>query len=249
MGNDLYSKILDLAPGPRPPDHYDLLGLKWFERDAETIHRAGLQRMKALKAWDLHPDAETQAAVQELQNQVGAALATLEDASRRQRYELALAAELGLAAPAPVGADAVPTSVTPVASPSVVAAVPGSRGRDKARLPFRFRVGVCVAALVLLVFATIEGPAWLLFGGALAPRPGCDPRNAAGPVPRRAAWREAGRGCGRGDGSGQRRPSRQPQRERRGSGQRAVLDRARIGSGAGLGGTRELPDGLERRSA
>jgi formylglycine-generating enzyme required for sulfatase activity len=165
MGNDLYSKILDLAPGPRPPDHYDLLGLKWFERDAETIHRAGLQRMKALKAWDLHPDAETQAAVQELQNQVGAALATLEDASRRQRYELALAAELGLAAPAPVGADAVPTSVTPVASVPVVAAVPGSRGRDKARLPFRFRVGVCVAALVLLVFATIEGPAWLLFGG------------------------------------------------------------------------------------
>ncbi|HTU24416.1 MAG TPA: hypothetical protein VMF30_03390, partial [Pirellulales bacterium] len=36
-GRDPYEAVLNLAPGPRPPNHYVLLGLKQFETNQAAI--------------------------------------------------------------------------------------------------------------------------------------------------------------------------------------------------------------------
>ena len=53
MSEDLYTKILELPPGERPPHYYELLGLDLFKVDEKAIHKKGLQQVKKLKEWQL----------------------------------------------------------------------------------------------------------------------------------------------------------------------------------------------------
>src|ERR1051325_4924958 len=47
--DDYYAAWLGLPPGPRPPDHYTLLGLAPFEPDPELIRAAARQRSEAVR--------------------------------------------------------------------------------------------------------------------------------------------------------------------------------------------------------
>ena len=96
MPADLYTTILDIPPGERPPDLYELLGVELFESDGAAIHRAGLRQMRRLKDWELHPDPPTREMVQELLNDVGGALSILESPARREEYDRNLAESRGL---------------------------------------------------------------------------------------------------------------------------------------------------------
>ena len=95
MDKDLYSEILDTST----PNHYQLLGLKFFEKDTDTIHKASLQQMKKLKAWDLHEDEGTASSVKEMHVQLSRAIAELEDSKKKKTYDKKLADDLGIPLP------------------------------------------------------------------------------------------------------------------------------------------------------
>ena len=95
MGKDLYTEILNTSK----PNHYQLLGLKLFERDAQKIHKASLRQMKKLKAWDLHEDEDTLINVKQIRVQLGYAIAELEDPEKKGEYDIILAKELGIPLP------------------------------------------------------------------------------------------------------------------------------------------------------
>ena len=44
-GPDDYQSVLGIPPGPRPPNHYELLGLELFEADRERIMAAFQRRL------------------------------------------------------------------------------------------------------------------------------------------------------------------------------------------------------------
>jgi uncharacterized Zn finger protein (UPF0148 family) len=95
MAKDLYSEILntDLR------NHYELLGLKLFERDPDKIHKASLAQMKKLKAWDLHEDENTAKQIKEIHIQLSRAIGELQDAKKKQEYDKVLAFQLGIEVP------------------------------------------------------------------------------------------------------------------------------------------------------
>ena len=66
MAKDLYSALLNMPSGERPPHHYALLGLPLFEHDADAIHAAVRERTTRLRRWELHPDPALAQGVQRL---------------------------------------------------------------------------------------------------------------------------------------------------------------------------------------
>ena len=44
-GPDEYESVLGIPPGPRPPDHYALLGLRRFEANDRVIAAAAADRI------------------------------------------------------------------------------------------------------------------------------------------------------------------------------------------------------------
>ena len=40
---DFYKELLDIPEGPRPPNHYQLIGVKDFESNIERIKKASLE--------------------------------------------------------------------------------------------------------------------------------------------------------------------------------------------------------------
>lgn len=96
MLEDLYTKILNLPEGGRPPHYYDLLAIDLFESDGNRIHSAGLQQMKTLREWQLHPDQAIANSVLDILSQVSAACTTLEVLARKEDYDRQLAETLGM---------------------------------------------------------------------------------------------------------------------------------------------------------
>ncbi|MBM4041878.1 MAG: formylglycine-generating enzyme family protein [Planctomycetes bacterium] len=96
MAQDLYSELLGIPPGPRPPNHYQLLGLRTFESDTHAIHEAVLRQTARLKRWELHPDPEFARRVQEMLNEVNGAGAILQDHATKEPYDVELAWTLGV---------------------------------------------------------------------------------------------------------------------------------------------------------
>jgi len=101
MPEDFYAELLDIPPGPRPPNHYRILNLSLFEPDTRLIHEAVLRQTAKLKRWALDPDPERARRVQELLNEVNRAGAVLEDPLAKAEYDWYLATRLGVPVPEP----------------------------------------------------------------------------------------------------------------------------------------------------
>ena len=99
MPPDLYTELLGIPAGPRPPTHYELLGLPRFEQDKETIHKAVLRQTRKLKKWVLHPDPERADRIQEMLNEVHRAGVDLEDPKSKAVHDTRLALLLGVPIP------------------------------------------------------------------------------------------------------------------------------------------------------
>ena len=87
MGEDLYSKLLKVPDGPRPPDYYTLLGLEIYEVDHDRIRDAVLERTALLRTRALDPNPERAKQIQLMLNEVGKAGATLRDPAAKSKYD------------------------------------------------------------------------------------------------------------------------------------------------------------------
>ena len=63
MEFDPYSRWLGLPPGPRPPTHYQLLGLSPEIADPDAVLEASRLQMARVKPYEDHPDPDARAAV------------------------------------------------------------------------------------------------------------------------------------------------------------------------------------------
>ncbi|HZK81879.1 MAG TPA: hypothetical protein VFC46_12445, partial [Humisphaera sp.] len=117
MPDDLYSLWLKVAPGPRPPDHYALLGLPRFCETQEQIEAAAQRQLDELDRHSLHNDIPRRDACHRMMNEVARARVALTNPQKRAAYDLTL--EPGRKAPTP--APSVPAS--PSVLPPVIEAV------------------------------------------------------------------------------------------------------------------------------
>ena len=91
MSRDIYSEILDIPPGDRPPDYYQLLGLEELDADPESVQGALLERSRLIRQWALSEDLQER--VEELLNEVHRAAYVLGDPERKRRYDARMAGE------------------------------------------------------------------------------------------------------------------------------------------------------------
>lgn len=96
MSEDLYTKILEIAPGERPPNYYQLLGLTLFETDRRTIHQAGKAQFLKLRPWQAHRDRAVSEQISELFSLVSRACTILEVPEKKVSYDRELSERLGV---------------------------------------------------------------------------------------------------------------------------------------------------------
>jgi formylglycine-generating enzyme required for sulfatase activity len=158
---DLYARWLNIAPGPRPPDHYTLLGLPLFTADLQEIEAAAHRLLDLLDVHALHLDPEKRAACQRLMNEVAQARSVLADAQRRVDYDCTLLIQhgvAGLSLPSP-GASRQPASSAPLAPPPEGGSFALIRARLSRPAYAVFLVAVLIAVGSLVVWA------WVLHSG------------------------------------------------------------------------------------
>lgn len=80
---DVYAAWLSVPSGPRPPDHYTLLGLARFESDPKKISEASSAGLRKLRPISLKYPVETNA----LMNEIAAAEVCLLDAEAKAKYD------------------------------------------------------------------------------------------------------------------------------------------------------------------
>ncbi|MDH3591034.1 MAG: protein kinase, partial [Planctomycetota bacterium] len=85
-----YGEVLTLPPGTKHPDHYTLLGLRFFEDDHHTILRAALDRIRLLETCQVDPRPGYQRMAERLLVEVRDAQITLLDPNKRSDYDAAL---------------------------------------------------------------------------------------------------------------------------------------------------------------
>jgi hypothetical protein len=90
VARDLYSEWLGIEGGPRPPDHYALLGIERFCDDPDLIDTVAHQRLDLLDKYSLAGSRENRNACQEIMNEVARARVVLMNAERRSLYNLQL---------------------------------------------------------------------------------------------------------------------------------------------------------------
>src|SRR5688572_2438929 len=96
MPEDLYTTWLNVPPGPRPPDHYALLGLPRFAGTREEVEEAAHRQLARLDRFALHPDKARRDECQRMMNEVARARGVLVNPERRAAYDVGLG---GAAAP------------------------------------------------------------------------------------------------------------------------------------------------------
>ena len=118
---DLYTEVLGVPSGRRPPNHYELLGLNRFEADETKIHAAVLACSATVRKQALDPDPARAHRVQELLNEIGRAGFVLEDPRQREAYNRQLQSTLRFDRPAPAPAAPPPIpAALPVNEPSLI---------------------------------------------------------------------------------------------------------------------------------
>jgi len=109
MPPDLYTELLDIPEGTRPPDCYTLLGLPLYENAPEAIRKAVLSQTAKVRRHALDPDRERAQRIQEILNEIGRARTILGDPQRKSRHdELMIARQFGFETPSESGG--APTS-------------------------------------------------------------------------------------------------------------------------------------------
>lgn len=112
MSEDLYSLWLGLPPGPRPPDHFTLLGIDRTCVDAAEINAAAQRRLAAIEPHVHHPRNDKRRACAQMMQQIRLAASVLADPPQRAAYRATLERSTGLAA-APITATASVASMLP----------------------------------------------------------------------------------------------------------------------------------------
>jgi DnaJ-class molecular chaperone len=92
---DLYTQWLGVRAGPRPPEHYELLGLPRFCKDADRIERAAREALAKLDKYQLVPDRARQQMLQKMITEVAKARMCLVDPRRRAAYDKTLDVDYG----------------------------------------------------------------------------------------------------------------------------------------------------------
>ncbi len=123
MSADLYTQWLQIPAGPRPPNHYALLGLPPFCDDVHKIEEAAGRQLERLDRYALHPDTALREAGQRIMNEVARARVVLASAEKRAAYNRSL-----------MGPVAVPPSQLPNNPPSVIDDEDGLRSSTLTRL-------------------------------------------------------------------------------------------------------------------
>lgn len=85
-----YGDVMRLPPGTRNPDHYTLLGLRFFEDDHDTILRGSLERIRLLETCQVDPRPGYRKMAERLLVEVRDAQLTLLDSKKRSDYDAAL---------------------------------------------------------------------------------------------------------------------------------------------------------------
>jgi pSer/pThr/pTyr-binding forkhead associated (FHA) protein len=93
---DLYSEILGLPSGPRPPHFYELLGLELFCPHAESVDQSVRKAFRIVKPFHDHPDRDTRESLQDMMNHIATARVTLTNPDLKEAYDDALAAKLNI---------------------------------------------------------------------------------------------------------------------------------------------------------
>lgn len=168
MSEDLYARWLGVPPGPRPPNHYELLGLPLWTTASEQIEAAAYRQLEKLDQHSLHPDPARREACSRLMNEVAQARTVLMDVKRRKTYEKQLAAQQLAGPPEPQPATRSRPALkarTPRSKRSAAASqprpesTPRAAGRPPARRAFAWlAAGILVGAMTTA-------------GGVLALRP------------------------------------------------------------------------------
>jgi len=85
---DPYAEWLQVPPGPRPPDHYALLGIMRTETDADRIQSAFRVRYAAVRKYQL----KWPVVVSRILGELSIASLCLNDSLRREEYDRSLTA-------------------------------------------------------------------------------------------------------------------------------------------------------------
>jgi len=101
MSFDPYYRWLGIPPEEQPADHYRLLGISQFERDANVIETAAERQMLLLKTRQNGPHSQL---TQQLMNEVSAARLCLLDVRQKAAYDAGLQ-RASVAPPAAVSAE------------------------------------------------------------------------------------------------------------------------------------------------
>ncbi len=121
---DPYRMYLGLAPGPRPPHHYELLGLELFCSHHERINQAARKQFRIIKGYHDQYHRPTREAIQDIMNAIATARVVLTDPDRKEAYDAALAERLDVDRDAHLAAQvAAPLpefELTVIAGPSLV---------------------------------------------------------------------------------------------------------------------------------
>ena len=154
---DLYSRWLNIPSGPRPPDHYTLLGLPLFCADLQQIEAAAHRLLDLLDIHALHPDPEKRAACQHLMNEVAQARSVLADTQRRVDYDCTLLIQHGVAGVALPSAreSRQPASGAPVAPATII------READENAPRFPRPLAAVLIAVAVAAVGTLAVWAWV----------------------------------------------------------------------------------------
>jgi hypothetical protein len=76
-----------IPPGPRPPNHYVLLGLPPFSSSVPQIEEAASRQLERLDRYALHPEVSTRESCQRMMNEVAKARVILVSAEKRRAYD------------------------------------------------------------------------------------------------------------------------------------------------------------------
>ncbi len=93
---DPYSTYLQLPPGPRPPNFYDLLGLELFCSHHERINQAVRKQFRVIKRYHDHHDRDARETIQDIMNAIATSRVVLTDPVRKEEYDIELAKQLGI---------------------------------------------------------------------------------------------------------------------------------------------------------